>query len=256
MKVVLRWLVAVLALLLLAAAQTARAQEAPKTETVQFPGSNKTTVNGFVASPAKPGRYPSIIVIHDWWGLNDFVKQQTEKLAGEGFVALAVDLYGGKVTSDPAEAHEWSRSLNTDQAVLNLMESIVYLSSRNDVERGRVGVLGWSMGGWYALQLAIRVPRLGACVVNYGVLPTDPNDMQNIGAPVLGNFGADDHGVTPADVQAFQKAMQTLDRQVDVKIYDGAGHSFEDPDNKTAYRPEAAEDAWKRTIAFLNKSLR
>jgi carboxymethylenebutenolidase len=105
------------------------------------------------------------------------------------------------------------------------------------------------------LQLAIHQPRLGAVVVNYGALPTDPNDMQQIGAAVLGNFGADDKGITPADVQAFEKTMRGMNRRVDVKIYPGAGHAFENPNNTTGYRPEAAADAWKRTLLFLHYML-
>jgi carboxymethylenebutenolidase len=226
-----------------------------KTETVHYPV-GKNTVDGYLASPEKPGRYPAVIVVHDWLGLTDWVKEQTDKIADQGFVALAVDLYGGKVAADASEASELSRALPDDRAVLDLVGGLVYLATRNDVARDRVGALGWAMGGSYALQLAIHVPRLGACVVNYGVLPTDPNDLQNIAAPVLGNFGADDHGVTPTDVQAFEKTMKTLNRRVDLKIYDGAGHSFENSSNRDAYRPDAAEDAWKRTIAFLNKSLK
>ena len=132
----------------------------------------------------------------------------------------------------------------------------MYLASRNDVDRNRIGTVGWCMGGGLALQLAIHQPRLAACVVNYGALPTDPNDLQQIFAPVLGNFGADDRGITPGDVQAFERTMKNLGRRVDVKIYDGAGHAFENPENKDGYRPEAAADAFARTVAFLNKSLR
>jgi carboxymethylenebutenolidase len=251
---VFRMLAAVICVSLLAASITVRA-DGPKTETVTF-SNGKDTISGFLATPEKPGRYPGLIVVHEWWGLNDWVKEQTVKLASQGFVALAVDLYRGKVAADASEAHELSRGLPDDRAIVDLMAGIVYLTTRNDVEHGRIGTIGWCMGGGYAVQLAMHVPRLGACVVNYGALPTDPNDLQNIGAPFLGNFGADDHGITPADVQAFQKSMETLSRQVDIKIYDGAGHGFENPNNKDGYRPQAAEDAWNRTIAFLNKSLR
>jgi carboxymethylenebutenolidase len=251
---VFRMLAAVICVSLLAASITVRA-DGPKTETVTF-SNGKDTISGFLATPEKSGRYPGLIVVHEWWGLNDWVKEQTVKLASQGFVALAVDLYRGKVAADEAEAHELSRGLPDDRAVLDLMAGIVYLTTRNDVDRGRVGTIGWSMGGGYAVQLAMHVPRLGACVVNYGALPTDPNDLQNIGAPFLGNFGADDRGITPADVQAFQKSMETLSRKVDIKIYEGAGHGFENANNKDGYRPQAAEDAWNRTIAFLNKSLR
>ena len=254
MKVTFRMLAAVISVSLLAASITVRA-DGPKTETVTFPN-GKDTIGGFLATPEKPGRYPGLIVVHEWYGLNDWVKEQTVKLASEGFVALAVDLYRGKVAADAGEAHELSRGLPDDRAVLDLMAGIVYLTTRNDVDHTRVGTIGWCLGGGYAVQLAMHVPRLGACVVNYGALPTDPNDLQNIGAPFLGNFGADDRGITPADVQAFQKSMETIGRKVDIKIYDGAGHGFENPNNKDGYRPQAAEDAWNRTIAFLNKSLK
>jgi len=233
---------------------TARAA-GPKTEIVHFQN-GKETVSGFLASPEKPGRYPGIIVVHDWWGLTDWVKDKTQKLADQGFVALAVDLYDGKLPANATEASELSHGVPENRAVLDLMAGIVYLTTRNDVEHDRIGAVGWAMGGAYSLRLATLVPRLGACVVNYGVLPTDPNELQNIGAPVLGNFGADDHGVTPADVQAFEKSMKNLNRRVDLKIYDGAGHSFENPNEKDAYRPDAAEDAWSRTVAFLSKSLK
>jgi carboxymethylenebutenolidase len=226
-----------------------------QTETVHFQ-SGKDTVSGFLASPEKTGRYPGVIVVHDWWGLTDWVKDRTQKLADQGFVALAVDLYDGKLPANATEAGELSHALAENKAVLNLMAGIVYLTTRNDVERDRIGAVGWAMGGGFSLRLATLVPRLGACVDNYGVLPTDPNELQNIGAPILGNFGADDHGVTPADVQSFEKTMKNLNRRVDLKIYDGAGHSFENPNDKDAYRPDAAEDAWNRTVAFLSKSLK
>jgi carboxymethylenebutenolidase len=229
--------------------------ETSKTEMVQFPNGT-ATVSGFLATPEKPGRYPALVVIHEWWGLNDWVKEQTQKLADQGFVALAVDLYRGKVTTDPEEAHELMRGLAQDRAVSDLNAAFAYLASRKDVDHTHIGSIGWCMGGGYSLQLAIHQPRLAACVVNYGALPTDPNDIQQIYAPVLGSFGAGDKGITPADVRAFEKTMTGLRRRIDVKIYDGAGHAFENSNNTSGYRPEAAADAWSRTIAFLNKALK
>jgi carboxymethylenebutenolidase len=238
---------------LIAAALAVRAQT-PKTQTVEFP-SGKETVGGFLAVPDKPGTYPGLIVIHEWWGLNDWVKEQTEKLAAQGYVALAVDLYRGKVASDPSEAHELMRGLPQDRGIRDMQAAYDYLSARKDVKPGRIASIGWCMGGGLALQFAIHQPRLAACVVNYGSLPTDPNDIQQILAPVLGNFGADDKGITPADVQAFDKTMKGLNRRIDVKIYPGAGHAFENPNNTSGYRPDAAADAWKRTLAFLHSAL-
>lgn len=227
----------------------------PKTETVQYP-SGKDTVSGFLAVPEKPGRYAGIVVIHEWWGLNDWVKEETEKLAAQGYVALAVDLYRGKVATDAATAHELSRGLPEDRAMQDLQAAFDYLQSRKDVAGARIGSIGWCMGGGYSLQLAIHQPRLAACVVNYGSLPTDPNNIQRIMAPVLGNFGAEDHGITPADVHAFEQTMTSQGKRVDLKIYEGAGHAFENPNNRDGYRPEAAADAWTRSLNFLNKALK
>ena len=112
------------------------------------------------------------------------------------------------------------------------------------------------MGGGYALKLAMYQPHLAAVVVNYGTPPTDPTDLQQIVAPVLGNFGALDKGVLPADVQMFEKTMKNISRRVDIKIYDDAGHGFANPDDKQTYQPQDAADAWARSVAFLNKSLK
>jgi carboxymethylenebutenolidase len=244
---------AILSLALISASLVASAA-APKTETVKFPSGNDT-VSAFLAVPDKPGQYAALIVVHEWWGLNDWVKEQTEKLAAEGYVALAVDLYRGEVAIDPEKAHELMRGLPQDRAVRDLQAAFAYLATRKDVKTDRIGTIGWCMGGGLALQLAIHQPRLAACVVNYGSLPTDPNDIQQIFAPVLGNFGAEDRGITPSDVAAFEKTMKGLNRRVDVKIYNGAGHAFENPNNSTGYRQEDARDAWSRTLAFLHKAL-
>lgn len=243
----------ILSVAIISASLMARAADL-KTEMVQFP-SGKETISGFLALPDTPGPHPAVIVIHEWWGLNDWVKQQTEKLAEQGYVALAVDLYRGKVAADPDEAHELMRGLPQDRAIRDLQSGFVYLAMRKDVLPNRIGSVGWCMGGGLSLQLAIHTPRLAACVVNYGSLPTDPNDIQQIIAPVLGNFGAEDRGITPADVAAFEKTMKGLNRRIDVKIYDGAGHGFENPNNAAGYRAEAAADAWARTLAFLKKAL-
>jgi carboxymethylenebutenolidase len=148
------------------------------------------------------------------------------------------------------------RGLPDDRALNDLEAAFNYLNTRKDVEQGHVGSIGWRMSGGYSLQLAIHEPRLAACVVNYGALPTDAMELQQINAPVLGNFGALDRGITPDDVNAFAKTMSGLGKRVDVKVYDGAGHAFENSTNATGYRPEAAADAWARSVAFLNKSLK
>jgi carboxymethylenebutenolidase len=255
MKQALRIIAAAMLLAMIAAAILTVRGDAPKTEMIQIPNGS-AQLNGYLATPEKPGRYPALVVVHEWWGLTDWVKGETQKLADQGYVALAVDLYRGKVTSDPEEAHELMRGLPDDRALDDLEAAFNYLSTRKDVEQGHIGSIGWCMGGGFSLQLAIHEPRLAACVVNYGALPTDPMELQQIAAPVLGNFGALDRGITPDDVNAFQKTMTGLGKNVNVKIYDGAGHAFENSTNSAGYRPEAAADAWARSLAFLNKSLK
>jgi carboxymethylenebutenolidase len=225
-----------------------------KTQTVQYK-SGEESVSGYLALPGGAGRHPGIVAIHEWWGLNDWVKDQAQQLAGQGYAVLAVDLYRGKSATDPDMAHELMRGLPQDRAIRDLEAAFDYLASRPDVDAKRIGSIGWCMGGGYSLQLAIHEPKLAACVVNYGALPTDSADVAKIRAPMLGNFGADDRGITPADVQAFQAAMKKAGKSFDAKIYDGAGHGFENPNNKAGYRPAAADDAWQRTLNFLHSTL-
>src|SRR5690348_6739148 len=208
-------------------------------------------VSGFLAVPRHPGRHRAVIAMHEWWGLNDWVKEQATNLAANGYVAFAVDLYQGNVATNPSEARKLKRGL-LDELVLRAMRaSFEYLTDRPDVDPTHIGSIGWSMGGSYALQFAIHEPRLAACVVNYGALPTDPVAIQHIHAQVLGMFGALDRGIPPGTVRAFEQGMRAANKSVEIKIYHGAGHGFQNPDNTRGYRPGPAADAWSRTLAFF-----
>jgi carboxymethylenebutenolidase len=222
-------------------------------QTVTF-RSGPEKVIGFLASTIEAGRQRAVIVIHEWWGLNDWVREQAANLAANGYIVLAVDLYRGKVTVNPVEARRLKRGLRQDRAIRDLKAAFDYLTRRPDVDPARISSMGWSMGGGLALQLAIHEPQLAACVVNYGSLPTEPADIQKINARVLGIFGSLDRGIPPDQVRAFEKSMKTVKKRVDIKIYDGAGHAFENPANKTGYRPEAAADAWFRTLTFFDQA--
>jgi carboxymethylenebutenolidase len=226
-----------------------------KTENVTFKAGDET-VQGYLALPEAAGRHPALVVIHEWWGLNDWVKEETRKFAENGYVALAVDLYRGKVAADPEMAHELMRGLPEDRAVRDMKAAFDYLAARQDVEKTKIGSVGWCMGGGYSLALALNEPRLAACAINYGRLVTDPAEIAKIHAPILGNFGALDRGITPDDVRAFGKAVDDAGKSIDVKIYDDAGHAFENPNNKDGYRAADAADAWQRMIDFFNKTLR
>lgn len=229
--------------------------ETPKTETVSYKSGNET-VSGSLSLPEGGGKHPAIILIHEWWGLNDWVKQQAAKYAGKGYVALAVDLYRGQTGATPEEAHILMRGLPDDRGLRDLEAAFAYLASRTDVEAKKIGSIGWCMGGGWSLKLAIDQPKLAAFVVNYGALPTDPAIIAKIQAPMLGNFGADDKGIPPESVHAFESAMKAAGKTADLKVYEGAGHAFQNPNNKAGYRPEATTDADKRIDAFFAKYLR
>jgi carboxymethylenebutenolidase len=225
-----------------------------KTETVSYKSGNDT-VTGYLALPERGGKHPAIIVIHEWWGLNDWVKEQAQKYAGQGYVALAVDLYRGKVAATPDDAHILMRGLADDRGLRDLEAAFAYLSTRPDVDAGKIGSVGWCMGGGWSIKLAEDQPKLAACVVNYGSLPSDPAIIAKIHAPVQGNFGADDQGIPATDVRDFEAAMKAAGKPTDIKIYDGAGHAFQNPNNKQGFRPEAAADAAQRISAFFQKHL-
>jgi|SRR5579872_492796 len=209
------------------------------------------------ASRTKEVRLPAIIVIHEWWGLNDWVKQQAHELAAHGYVTLAIDLYRGRSAGDDANlAHELMRGLPQDRAIRDLKAAYDYLNQRPDVRGERIGAIGWCMGGGYALQLALNEPKLAAVAINYGQLATDEQALSKIGAAILGNFGGQDRGITPEDVNAFSAALKKLGKPADIKIYPDAGHAFENPNNKAGYRAEDAADAKQRYENFFDATLK
>jgi carboxymethylenebutenolidase len=218
--------------------------------------SGDETVQGMIYTPAGKGPFPALIVIHEWWGLNDWVKDQASKLAEEGYVTLAVDLYRGKVATTPDMAHEIMRGVPEDRAKRDLNAAFDFLASRPDVKKDRIGAIGWCMGGGYSLDVALQQPTLAADVINYGHLATDTDALKKINAPILGLFGAQDHGISPEDVKKFGATLDQLGKKVEIKIYDDAGHGFENPNNKEGYRAADSADAWKRTTAFLASNLK
>ena len=221
--------------------------------------SGTETVNAEVFVPAgesKKTTHAAVILIHEWWGLNDWVRQQARDYAASGYVVLAVDLYRGKVATEPEMAHELSRGLPHDQAIRDLEGAFQYLQHRKDVgASGKIGVVGWCFGGGLALEFAIAEPKLSAVVVNYGALPTDTGELKKISAPVLGNFGALDQGIPPAAVATFESQMKELGKSVDVKEYADAGHAFENENNGPRFKPAEAADAKQRSKAFLARNL-
>ena len=238
-----------------ALAMTAVAASAAE-ETVSYK-SGTESVSGVLVTPEGKGPFPAVIVIHEWWGLDNWVKDQARALAKEGYVALAVDLYRGKATDKQEEAHQLMSGMPADRAMRDLKGAYAYLKGRKDVRATRIGAIGWCMGGRYALALASEEPAVAATVAYYGAPPTDEAAIARIKSPVLGNFGAEDKGPSPEQVKAFEAAMKKAGKSVDAKIYEGAGHAFANPNNPwKGYREAAAADAWARTLAFFAKNLK
>ncbi len=214
------------------------------------------TVQGMLYTPPGKGPFPAIIVIHEYWGLNEWVKEQASKLSDQGYVALAVDLYRGKVADNPELAHELMRGLPEDRAKRDLHAAFEFLQTQSKVKKDRIGSIGWCMGGGYSLEVALQEPTLAADLIHHGHLATDTEALKKINAAILGIFGGKDQGIPPESVKKFEATLKQLGKRVEIKIYPDAGHGFENPNNKAGYRPDDAADAWKRTITFLADTLK
>ncbi len=223
---------------------------AATSKTVSYKSGDET-VQAVLYTPEGKGPFPALVVIHEWWGLNDWVKDQASKLADQGYAALAIDLYRGKVATTPEMAHEIMRGVPEDRAARDLHAAFEFLKSHPNVKPDRIGSIGWCMGGGYSLDLALTESTLAATVINYGHLATDPAALKRINAPILGLFGGQDHGITPDDVHKFEQSLKQLGKNVDITIYPDAGHAFQNPNNQDGYRPADAADAWTRTTQFL-----
>jgi carboxymethylenebutenolidase len=205
---------------------------------------------GHFARPKEPGLYPGVIMIHEWWGLNDHIKAQARTLAEEGYLVLAVDLFG-EVAATPDEAMKQVAALDQDRAIANLKAAAAYLRGRN---APKIASLGWCFGGGQSLQLALSGEPLDATVMYYGGVVTDAERLDAIMWPVLGIFGEDDRSIPASDVKKFDAALDDAHVVNEVHLYPGVGHAFANPSNP-GHAPEEAEDAWAKTLDFLAKYL-
>ena len=222
-------------------------------EMVQFPSDGGNT-GGYLATP-KQGSGPGVIVIQEWWGLVDHIKDVCDRFADEGFVALALDLYHGKSTKSPDEAGKLMMAMRIDEAERDLSAAVKYLLTQDSTTSKKVGVVGFCMGGALSLYTATKNPQVGASVVFYGGHPKVKPDLPNLNAPVLGLYGETDRSVTPESVRELERKVKDLGKQIEVKIYPGAGHAFFNETRPEAYNAEAAADAWRRTVAFFREHL-
>lgn len=198
---------------------------------------------------------PAIIVIHEWWGLNDGVRSVADRLAGLGYIVLAVDLYGGKIAATPADARKMMLDVveNPEDARENIRQAYHFLEETAGAPS--IGSLGWCFGGGWSLNTALLFPdELDATVIYYGQVTDDEAKLEPMNVPILGIFGAKDKGIPVASVRRFEHALKNLSKDYEIEIYPGVGHAFANPSGNN-YNAEAADKAWQRTVAFLNRHL-
>lgn len=201
---------------------------------------------------------PAVIMIHEWWGLNEHIKNQADILAKEGYVVLAVDLYRGEVAADSNRAMELTSSVrnNSASAIDNLQSAVNYVKSLEMVDGSRIASLGWCFGGDWSLQLALNSSEnpLAATVIYYGRPVTDIASLSSIDWPILGIFGDQDQSIPVESVKQFASALNASDVTNEIFLYEGVGHAFANPSGDN-YAPKETADAWQKTIGFLRTYL-
>jgi len=220
---------------------------------VTYAGPAGETLTGYWARPAGDGAWPAVIVVQEWWGLNEHIKDVTRRIAREGYVALAPDLYKGQVATEPDAARKLVLELDMPAAVQEIGAAIDYLLAQEFVSGDKAGIVGFCMGGRLVLMTALTNDNLAVAVPFYGS-PLTPAEAANVKAPVLGLYGADDSGIPVADVQAMAEALTVAGIDNEMQIYPGAPHAFFN-DTRESYRPEAAADAWQRMLTWFEKYL-
>lgn len=227
------------------------------TEDVVYATVDGSPVRGVLARPASAeAGAPAVIVIHEWWGLNENIRAMAERLAGEGYQALAVDLYRGDVATSRDDARSFmQRAMESpEQLEENLRQAHRYLTETMGAPR--VGVIGWCFGGGWSLRASLAMPKdIAGTVIYYGRLVTDSAALAAIENPVLGIFGSEDRGIPVADVRRFEQALEDLGKDARIHVYEGADHAFANPTG-TRYQAAAAEDAWAKTLTFFAETLR
>jgi carboxymethylenebutenolidase len=196
-------------------------------------------------------------MIHEWWGLNQNIKNEAERLASQGYAVLAVDLYSGRVATQQEDARTYVTEVrdNPDTAIENLQAAVTHLSEMPNVNSSRIASLGWCFGGGQSLQLALNSEKpLAATVIYYGNLVTEPQELAEIDWPVLGIFGATDQSIPVDTVRQFEAALDANDIPNEIHVYEGVGHAFANPSGDN-YAPDETADAWAKTLAFLRENV-
>ncbi|MCT9109020.1 dienelactone hydrolase family protein [Streptomyces mirabilis] len=226
---------------------------APAHQNVTFPSAG-TTAHGYLALPPS-GQGPGVIVIQEWWGLTDHIAQVADRLAAEGFVALAPDLYGGNVAHDSGEAFRMMKELPVSRGVELLSGAVDHLLGLPEVTSDTVGAVGFCMGGGFVLYLAAADPRVSAAVPFYGVIQGELPDFSRLKAQILGHYGELDTSIPKENLEQLREAVQQqAGIAADFRLYP-ANHAFFNDGRPETYDPESAAGAWESTVPFLHEQL-
>jgi len=210
-------------------------------------------IQGFLAKPVDEGQFPGVVMIHEWWGLNDNIKEMAEKLASHGYVVLAVDLYNGEVAITSDQARQLITSFDTNVGIENMNFAASYIQENHNVQK--LGSIGWCFGGGQSLNLALNNQNMDATIIYYGSLITEQESLSNISWPVLGIFAEFDQGIPVESVNDFETSLDDLNIPNEIHIYPGVDHAFANPSGER-YAPDESKDAWQKTIEFLELNLK
>ena len=213
------------------------------------------TVPGYLAQPALGDRYPGVVLIQEWWGLVPHIKDVASRFARHGYVALAPDLYHGREASEPDEARKLAMELDRECAVGEIAAAVCYLQHWQAPEPRQVGIVGWCMGGSLAITTAATCEDVQATVAFYG-MPRDLEQLPAIKSPLLGLYAGHDHGITLGAVGELQRRLERDGTPHEIHVYQESQHAFFNDTRPTIYDPQAAEDAWQRTLAWFDRYLR
>ena len=225
------------------------------TNEISYPG-KASNLKAYVASPG--GARPAVIVVQEWWGLNENIKDIARRFAGEGYCAIAPDLYsrqGNKVATDPNTAAELMGGLKTGDGIEDLKSTIGWLRAQNDTKSSKIGVTGYCMGGSYAMLLPCESKEISAAAPFYGEIPSD-DKIRNLNCAIFYAYGANDGWIQRPDVERLASDLKKFGKSGEVKIYEGCDHGFFNDTRKDVYAPDAAKDAWQKTLKLFLENLK